>query len=59
MGLDSMVFVIVLLLWCIFWVLAESYCFWGFVMVLIINRKFTGALFRTVKCTMPNLDEVG
>ena len=31
----------------------------GFVMVLIIDGKYTGALFGTVNCTMPNLDEAG
>ena len=31
----------------------------GFVMVLIIDGKFTGASFGTVNCTMPNLDEAG
>ena len=31
----------------------------GFVMVLIIDGKFTGALFGAVNCNMPSLDEVG
>ena len=31
----------------------------GFVMVSILDGKFTGALFGTVNCTMPNLDEAG
>ena len=49
---------VVWVLWCIFWVLSECYCF-GFVMTFIIDGEFIGALLGTVNCTMPNLDDVG
>ena len=39
--------------------LAVSYCFGVCDGAMIIDGKFTGALFGIVNCTMPSLDEAG